>query len=104
MADANREASSLVHSTAAFRDRATKAGLSREEVEAIIDSHVTSMAQMAFAITPPGSAPTEAEVRAFFQGKVPVFLGTITSTKLLVFQCHTLVVADMKSEVSRRMT
>ena len=102
MTEATQEASSLVHSTAALKDRAAKAGLSREEVDAIVDSGVTSMAQMAFAISPPGSAPTEGEVRAFYQGRIPVTLGTITSTKLLIFQCHTLVVADIKSEVTKK--
>lgn len=102
MADVQREASSLVHSTTALRDRATKAGLSAEETQAIIDSNVTSMAQMAFAIAPPGTAPTEQDVRDFYNGRVAVNLGTITSTKLLVFQCHTLVVADIKAEVTKK--
>ena len=51
MTDVHREASSLVHSTAALRDRASKAGLSTEEIDAIVDSNVLSMAQMAFAIS-----------------------------------------------------
>ena len=102
MANFQREAASLVHSTAALRDRALKAGLSTEETEAIIDSNVSSMAQFAFAISPPGSAPTEQDVRDFFNGKVAVNLGTITSTKLLVFECHTLVVANIKSEVNKK--
>ena len=91
-----------MHSTAALRDRATKAGLSLEETDAIVANNVTSMAQMAFAIAPPGTAPSEPEIRAFFQDKVPITLGTITSTKLLIFQCHTLVVADIKAEVGKK--
>ena len=102
MANLQREAASLVHSAAALRDRAMKAGLSTEETEAILDSNVTSMAQMAFAISPPGTAPSEQEVRDFFNGKVAVNLGTITSTKLLIFECHTLVVANIKSEVNKK--
>ena len=102
MAENNREASSLVHSSAAFKDRAAKAGLSREEIDAVVESGITSMAQMAFAVSPPGTAPSEAEIRAFFQGRTPVTMGTITSTKLLIFQCHTLVVADIKSEVTKK--
>lgn len=65
MANNQREAASLVHSTAALRDRALKAGLSSEEVDAILASNVSSMAQMAFAISPPGTAPSEQEVRDF---------------------------------------
>ena len=65
MANNQREAASLVHSTAALKDRAAKAGLSPDEVDAIITSNVSSMAQMAFAISPPGTAPSEQEVRDF---------------------------------------
>ena len=59
------------------------------------------MAQMAFAISLPGTAPSEQDVRDLYNGKVAVNLGTITSTKLLVFECHTLVVANIKAEVNK---
>ena len=104
MAAAPREASSLIHSTAALRERAAKAGLSSEEVQAILDNNVTSIAQMAFAISPPGASPTEQQVRDFYQS-IAVNMGTITiitSTKLLIFEAHTLVVANIKSEVGRK--
>ena len=67
MTEATQEASSLVHSTAALRDRAAKAGLSREEVDAIIDSGVTSMAQMAFAISPQVLPPQKAKSDPFIR-------------------------------------
>lgn len=94
MAELNKEAASLIHSAAALKERAQKAGLSDAETQAILDNGVTSIAQMAFAITPPGTA--------FFAGRAGVNLGTVTSTKLLVFQCHTLVVANIKPEVGRK--
>ena len=102
MAELNREAASLIQSAAALKERAQKAGLSDAETQAILDNGVTSIAQMAFAITPPGTAPTEQEVKAFFANRAVINLGTVTSTKLLVFQCHTLVVANIKSEVGRK--
>ena len=102
MAATPREASSLIHSTAALRDRATKAGLSAEEVQAILDNNVVSIAQMAFAISPPGTSPTEQQVRDFYQDRIAVNMGTVTSTKLLIFESHTLVVANIKSEVGRK--
>ena len=102
MALPNKEASSLIHSTAALRDRAAKAGLSTEETQAIVDANVLSIAQLAFAVSPPGTSPSEQQVREFFQDRVPINLGTITSTKLLIFEAHTLVVANIKSEVSRK--
>ena len=57
---------------------------------------------MAFAISPPGTAASDQDVRDFYNGRVAVNLGTITSTKFLVFQCHTLVVADIKAEVNKK--
>ena len=102
MAAPLKEASSLIHSTAALRERAAKAGLSSEETQAILDSNVVSIAQMAFAVSPPGTSPTEQQIRDFFQNRVAVNLGTITSTKLLIFESHTLVVANIKSEVGRK--
>jgi len=102
MAGATTEATSFVHSTAALRDRAAKAGLSSDEIETLVDSGVTSMAQMAFAISPPGTSPGEQEIKDFYNGRVGISLGTITSTKLLVFECHTLVVANIKSEVNKK--
>ena len=102
MAGMPKGASSLIHSTAALRDRAAKAGLSSEEVQAILDNNVTSIAQMAFAIAPPGTAPTEQQIREFYQDRAGINMGTITSTKLLIFESHTLVVANIKSEVGRK--
>ena len=102
MAGATTEATSFVHSTAALRDRAAKAGLSSDEIETLVDSGVTSMAQMAFAISPPGTSPGEQEIKDFYNGRVGISLCTITTTKLLVFECHTLVVANIKSEVNKK--
>eukprot|EP00435_Cladocopium_sp_Y103_P063964 s1087_g25.t1 len=102
MAVAPREATSLVYSTDALRDRAAKAGLTAEEIEAIIGNNVKSLAQMAFAIAPPGTSPSEQAVRDFFGDRVAVNLATITSVKLLIFESHTLVVANIKAEVTRK--
>lgn len=102
MAGMPKEASSLIHSTAALKDRAAKAGLSSEEIQAILSNNVASIAQMAFAVTPPGTSPTEQQVRDFYQELAGVNMGTITSTKLLIFESHTLVVANIKSEVGRK--
>ena len=102
MANNQREAAPLVHSTAALKDRALKAGLSTEEIDAITTNNVTSLAQMAFAITPPGTTPSEQEIRTFYQDKIPINMGAVTSTKLLVFECHTLVVANIKAEINKK--
>ena len=79
MAHAPQEATSLVYSTDALTSRAKKAGLSQEEIDAILASNVKSLAQLAFAVSPPGASPSDNAVRAFFGGSVAVNLATITS-------------------------
>jgi len=102
MAHVAREATSLIHSKDALEDRARKAGLSAEETQAILAGNVNSLAQLAFAMCPPGQAPSEQDIRTFYDGRVAVNLGTITATKLLVFEAHTMVVANIKNEISRK--
>ena len=102
MAAPPREAASLVYSTDALKHRGTKAGLSAEEVEAIIDNNVRSLAQLAFAISPPGTSPSDDAIKEFFAGKVAVNLATISSLKLLIFEAHTLVVANIKNEITKK--
>ena len=99
---ATREAASLIYSTDALRERATKAGLTQEEVAAIVNNNVDSLARLAFAIAPPGKTPEDDAIRNFFAGVVPVNLGTLTATKLLIFEAHTLVVANIKNEITRK--
>eukprot|EP00435_Cladocopium_sp_Y103_P015368 s203_g3.t1 len=102
MADAPKEATSLVYSTDALRHRAKKAGLSTEETEAIIDNNVASLAQLAFAVSPPGTSPSDDSIRDFLGARVAVNMATITSLKLLIFEAHTLVVANIKSEIHKK--
>ena len=101
MAAAPIEAASLVYSTDALKYRAAKAGLSTED-DAIINNNVKSLAQLAFAIRPPGTSPSDDAVKDFFSNQVAVNLATITGLKLLIFEAHTLVVANIKSEISKK--
>eukprot|EP00435_Cladocopium_sp_Y103_P017478 s2311_g4.t1 len=102
MAAAPKEATSLVYPTDALKARAIKSGLSGEEVEAMIDNNVKSLAQLAFTIAPPGTSPSEQAVRDFFGDRVAATRATVTSVKLFIFEAHTLVVANIKSEVTRK--
>ena len=102
MAAAPREAASLVYSTDALKHRASKAGLTPEEIAVLLNNNVKSLAQLAFAISPPGTSPSDDAVRTFFGTEVAVNLATITGLKLLVFEAHTLVVANIKSEINKK--
>ena len=59
MAAAPREAASLVYPTDALKYRAAKAGLSAEEIDVIVNNNVKSLAQLTFAISPPGTSPSQ---------------------------------------------
>ena len=74
----------------------------RKKRKPILAGNVNSLAQLAFAMCPPGQAPSEQDVRTFYDRRVAVNLGTITATKLLVFEAHTMVVANIKNEISRK--
>ena len=102
MAAAPREAASLVYSTDALKHGASKAGLTPEEIAVLLNNNVKSLAQLAFAISPPGTSPSDDAVRTFFGTEVAVNLATITGLKLLVFEAHTLVVANIKSEINKK--
>lgn len=99
---APREATSLVYSTDALRHRALKAGLSSDEVEVIVNNNVRSLAQLAFAITPPGVSPSDEPITNFFAAHGPINMATISSVKLLIFEAHTLVVANIKNEITKK--
>lgn len=101
MAAAPREAASLVYSTDAFKHRAAKAGLSHEEIEAIVNNNVKSLAQFDFAIFPPGTSPSD-DATKDFTGQVGVTLATITFLKFFIFEAHTLVDANIKKILPRK--
>ena len=101
MAAALREAASLVYSTDAFKHRAAKAGLSHEEIEAIVNNNVKSLAQFDFAIFPPGTSPSD-DATKDFTGQVGVTLATITFLKFFIFEAHTLVDANIKKILPRK--
>ena len=72
--------------------RAARAGLSCGEVEAIVNNNDESLCQLAFAISPPGTAPDDDAI----------FLLTIAWLKLFIFQAHMFVVANIKTEITKK--
>ena len=68
---------------------------SSEEVEAIVNNNDKSLSLLAFAISPPGTAPNADAFKEFFPGQVGVTLATIKWLQLFIFQAHRLVVANI---------
>ena len=86
---------SLTESRAAFESRATEVGrLAADDIAALTGSGITSLARLAFAAVQPGAQPSNDQVRELF-GARSVNAGVVAATKRLIFESHTLVVADL---------
>ena len=92
----------LLESKGALRARALEIHLTEAEIDAVIDAGVTSLARVAFAAAPPGTTPTDDQIRPLFGGTVVPNVGTLTSMKRLIFEAQTLVVADVKGKVNKK--
>ena len=92
---------SILESTAAFESRATSCGLSETEVNVLRAQGVTTLAKLAFAITTPGSNPSEDSLRSLINSADPssVVVGTVSALRRLMFDAQTLAVQNLKSQV-----
>ena len=91
---------SLTESRHAFEARAREVGLADEDIASLTGSGITSLARLAFAAVQPGAQPTNDQVRELF-GTRAVNAGVVAATKRLIFESHTLVVADLKQKVEK---
>eukprot|EP00435_Cladocopium_sp_Y103_P073792 s107_g45.t1 len=92
----------LLESKEALRARGLEVHLTEAEIEAVIGNGVSSLARLAFAASAPGTTPTDEQIRALFGGAMAPNVGTLASMKRLIFEAQTLVVADVKSKVTRK--
>ena len=92
---------SLLNSTAAFKTRALSHGLAQGIVDSLISKGITSLNQVAYALTPPGTAPSEQALRLFINAEKPedVTAGQLASIRRLVFEAQTLSVSQLKQQV-----
>ena len=92
----------LLESKQALRARGLEVHLTEEEIDAVIGQGVTTLARLAFAASPPGTTPTDEQVKGLFGDTVVPSVGSLASLKRLVFEAQTLVVADVKSKVTKK--
>ena len=92
----------LLESKGALRSRGIEVGLTDNEIDDIINGGTTSLARLAFAASPPGTTPSDEQVRNLFSVAVAPNVGTLSSLKRLIFEAQTLVVADVKSKVTKK--
>eukprot|EP00434_Breviolum_minutum_P016189 symbB.v1.2.014265.t1/scaffold1033.1/size247163/3 len=93
---------SVIDSEATFEQQASEAGLSQPWIDALKNNQMATMAKLSFAITTPGTAPTDDSITAFLgrvrAGVVPS-IADLSSFKRIVFEAQTLMIHHLKSSI-----
>ena len=93
--------STSLESTNALRSRAAEVSLTADEVNALTNNGVSSLARLAFAACAPGQTPTEDQLAALLR-PVPVNPGNAASLKRLIFESQTLICSEVKNKAGKR--
>ena len=91
----------LLESKEALKSRGLEVNLTSEEIDALIDNRVDSLARLAFACCPPAEAPTNEQIDALFAGRTAPNQGTYSSIKRLIFEAQTLLSAELQNKVHK---
>ena len=95
--------STILESTATFEMQATRAGLSVAYVAAIKNMGLGTLGKIAYALTTPGTSPTDAQIGTFLKGVRPGAVPTLadeTAMKRLVFESQTLTIANLRNSLA----
>lgn len=92
----------LLESKEAFKARALEVNPSATEVPALLDQGTDTLARVAFAASPPGQSPSDAQLPGLFPGSHMATPGCLSSLKRLIFEAQTMVIADVKAKIARR--
>ena len=93
--------STSLESTNALRSRAAEVSLTAEEVNALTNNGVSSLARLAFAACAPGQTPTDDQLTALLR-PVPLNPGNAASLKRLIFEAQTLICSEVKNKAGKR--
>lgn len=94
--------STFLESTEALKTRCLEVHLTEAEIQALIDNNLTSLARLAFVLGPPGTTATDDQIRGLFGDSVTPNIGTIASTKRLIFEAQTMVVGELKNKIQKK--
>ena len=87
----------ILDSAAAFSARALEHGLSPEQLQRLQDKGITSLSQLAFALTTPGTSPPDDSLRGLLHDDPDqVSVGQLASIRRLMFDAQTLSAAEVK--------
>ena len=93
--------STSLESTNALRSRAAEVSLTAEEINALTNNGVSSLARLAFAACAPGQTPTDDQLTALLR-PVPLNPGNAASLKRLIFEAQTLICSEVKDKAGKR--
>ena len=88
--------STSLESTNALRSRAAEVSLTVDEVNALTNNGVSSLARLAFAACALGQTPTDDQLAALLR-PVPVNPGNAASLKRFIFESQTLICSEVKA-------
>ena len=89
--------STSLESTNALKSRASEVALTTEEVNALTNNGVSSLARLAFAACAPGQTPTDDQLTALLR-PVPLNPGNAASLKRLIFEAQTLYAVKSRAK------
>lgn len=92
----------ITESTATFEQQAKDAGLGQPWIDDFKNANMNTLAKLCYAVTVPGTTPTDAQIATLFgdirPGVVPTLADT-TAMKRLIFESQTLMVYALKASV-----
>lgn len=95
-------ANTILESTATFESQAKKTGLDDAWVAAFNANSMNSLSKLAYAITTPGTAPTDAQITNFLYSIRPSAVPTLSemaAVKRLLFEAQTFTIANLRASV-----
>ena len=95
-------ANTLLESTATLEPQATRCGLSQAWTDGLKASNVGTLAQLASAVTMPGTPLTDAAVQTFakvVRPAVALTVAELTVLKRLIFEAQTMAISNLRLAV-----
>ena len=87
----------ILDSVAAFNARAVEHGLTNEQLQRLQREGISTLAQLAFALTTPGTSPTDEALKGLLSDDTDtVTVGQLSSIRRLTFDAQTLSAAQVK--------
>ena len=88
-------------SEAVFTGKAGEAGLPQAALDHLLTNGVNTYSKLAYAVTTPGTTPTEEGLRVLINRAHPdqVAVGTVSALRRLTFEGQTMVIAQIRKTV-----